>query len=630
MRHFTAYATALILMFATSATWAAEPSAEQALKLKPVQDNIDYTIPTDAETAKCTIKAEKIDGQTGWVVRDQAGQILRRFVDSNADNVVDMWCYYQDGIEVYRDVDSNHNGKADQSRWINTAGTRWGFDKNEDGRIDTWEVISPEEVTAEVVAAMAADDSTRFARLLLTPAELAKLGLSEKKAKELGDTIKTAANDFKEVVKTQKLVTGKTEWSSFGAVRPGLVPKGTDSSTKDLVVYENVVAMVNTDGQHGEVLVGTLVRVDNAWRVIDAPRLLDSNRQVMADNGHFFTPAAISSRPSASDPGQEGLDGETQKLLAQLEELDKKNPGATYDAERARLLEKLAEISEGEDREQWIRQLADMLAAAAQTGEHKDGVKDLKTLFARLDKDKSTKELGGYVKFRYMQADYNLSFMQDNPKYAEIQTAWVKNLEQFIKDYPAGLLTAEAMLQLGMAQEFAGQEDEAKKWYGQLAQKFPKSEMAPKAAGAKRRLESVGRELDLKGRVHMSKEQFDLKRLRGKVVLIHYWATWCKPCQTDMAQIKELMAKYGRDGFVPVGISVDSDPAKLTEWLKQARMPKNWPHLFEPGGIDNSRLANELGILSLPTMILVDRNGKVANRNIHVTELDAEVKKLLR
>ncbi len=622
----------MITMLLATTTFAAAPSVEQALKLKPVQDGIEYASPTDVEAKKCTIKAEKIDGQTGWVVRDETGQILRRFVDSNTDNVVDLWCYYQDGLEVYRDVDSNHNGKADQSRWINTAGTRWGFDKNEDGRIDSWKVISPEEVTAEVVAAMAKRDSARFTRLLITPEELAQLGLGKEMVKELSESIKTAGNDFKEVIRTQKMVNGKTLWASFGAVRPGMVPKGTNGSTKDLIVYENVVAMVNTDGKHGEVLVGTLLRVGDAWRLVDAPKSLDPGRQEMVDTGRFFSVASsYNRRPEGGSHIPGAPDGETQKLLSQLEELDKKNPGATYDTQRVKLLEKLAATADGEDRGQWIRQLADMLSAAAQTGENAKGVDELKALYLKLGKDKTAKDLAGYVKFRYLQAAYNLSFQEPKPDYAKIQTTWVENLEKFVKDYPAGPLTPEAMLQLGMAQEFAGQEEDAKKWYGLLAKKFPKSEIAPKAAGAKRRLDSVGKVLSFKGRNHMTNSPFDLKKYRGKVVLLHYWATWCKPCKSDMSQIKELLATHGRAGFVPVGISVDSDAKKLTEYLKQVRMPKKgWPHLWEPGGIDSSPLATKLGILSLPTMILIGKDGKVANRNVHVTELDTEVKKLLR
>ena len=54
------------------------------------------------------------------------GKILRKFVDTNGDNIVDQWGYFNDGVEVYRDIDSNFNGKADQYRWLNTAGTRWG------------------------------------------------------------------------------------------------------------------------------------------------------------------------------------------------------------------------------------------------------------------------------------------------------------------------------------------------------------------------------------------------------------------------------------------------------------------------------------------------------------------------
>src|SRR6185369_10940497 len=105
-------------------------------------------------------------------VRDGNGQILREFVDTNGDNIVDRWGYFNDGVEVYRDIDSDYNGRADQYRWLNTAGTRWAIDKNEDGIIDSWKVISAEEATAEAVAALKNRDSARFARLLLQPTEI--------------------------------------------------------------------------------------------------------------------------------------------------------------------------------------------------------------------------------------------------------------------------------------------------------------------------------------------------------------------------------------------------------------------------------------------------------------------------
>ncbi len=57
---------------------------------------------------------------------------------------------------------------ADEFRWLSTEGLRWGKDANEDGIVDAWNMISAEEVTAEVVRAAATRDAERFARLLIT------------------------------------------------------------------------------------------------------------------------------------------------------------------------------------------------------------------------------------------------------------------------------------------------------------------------------------------------------------------------------------------------------------------------------------------------------------------------------
>ena len=75
--------------------------------------------------------------------------------------------------------------------------------------------------------------------------------------------------------------------------------------------------------------------------------------------------------------------------------------------------------------------------------------------------------------------------------------------------------------------------------------------------GAKRRLESVGKVIPLAGKT-LDGRAFDLAIAKSKIVLIHYWATWAEPCKPDLATIKSLQAKYGNQGFYPVGINVDS------------------------------------------------------------------------
>src|SRR5262249_17475405 len=151
------------------------------------------------------------------------------------------------GIEVYRDIDENFNGKADQHRWMNTAGIRWGLDPNEDGKIDSWKVISPEEVTAEVVMAIRDKDPARFSRVLITPSEVKGLGLGAAKTKDLNEKVTGAISKFSDLIHSQHAINGNTQWVHFGGSRPGLVPAGTDGASGDIIAYENVVAMTETD-----------------------------------------------------------------------------------------------------------------------------------------------------------------------------------------------------------------------------------------------------------------------------------------------------------------------------------------------------------------------------------------------
>ena len=95
---------------------AETPNPEQALRLRPVQADVVYDSVPQADYARCRIEAEVQDGKTGWVVYGPQGKVLRRFIDTNKDKVVDQWSYYRNGVEVYRDFDSNFNKKAEIGR----------------------------------------------------------------------------------------------------------------------------------------------------------------------------------------------------------------------------------------------------------------------------------------------------------------------------------------------------------------------------------------------------------------------------------------------------------------------------------------------------------------------------------
>jgi thiol-disulfide isomerase/thioredoxin len=614
---------------ATTAREAANtPTVEQALKLVPIQPNIDYAIPSDAEISKCKISVQKTEGQSGWVVEDGNGVLLRRFLDTNNDNKVDQWCYFKDGLEVYRDIDSDFNGKADQYRWFSTAGTRWGIDKDEDGAIDSWNAISPEEVTSEIVAALAKQDAERFSRLVLTPGELRKLGLGNAKTKEIEEKISNATTKFQALVRSQKAVKANSKWSQMSASQPGVVPVGTEGSTQDLDVYENVLAIVQTDSDHTQVQIGTLVKVGNAWRIVDAPQIVAEGQNDMANSGIFFKTQQAQRPPVASN----GPSEKAQEILTELERLDAAaNKAATVEeqaslhAKRADLLEKMAtEATKPEDRTMWLRQLADMISAAVQSGSYPDGAKRLESLFTKLQQSEQDQSLAGYIRFRQLLADHGLAMQAKGADFSKVQTEWLKSLERFVTDYPKSSDSAEAMLQLGMTQEFAGQEEDAKKWYTRVASEFPDAPAARKSNGAKTRLDSVGKILQFRAKTSTG-EMIDLAKYRGQMVLIQYWATWCEPCKADIVMLKELVAKYGQSGFTVIGVNVDNSADAMKSFLDENRVP--WAQVYEEGGLE-SRPAVDLGVLTLPVMLLIDQDGKVIHRNITISELTTELKKL--
>lgn len=627
--HISKTALPAALLLAGQNLYAAKPTAPAALELKPIQRDVEFDLPAKPETEKCVVKAEKNGAVSGWSVYDQGGQLLRRFLDTNGDNKIDLWCYYKNGVEVYRDVDADYNGKADQYRWLGTEGVRWGVDRAENGQVESWKMISPEEVTAEVVAALRDQDSSRFARLLLTADEMKTLGLGPETAVELQKKVASAQAGFKAVAQKQSVVTAASKWAHFGGSRPGMVPAGVNGSTKDLIVYENVAAVVETGGKHSQVVIGTLIKVGDAWRVIDVPQNLDAAATSFASGGFFFHgPGGEHTDPAALQEGS--VSAELQTLLTEIEKLDKQLASATgaqrktLRTKQADLLEKVIDAANDEQRENWTRQFADIMAEAVQSGEFPEGDARLASMVKRLDESSGDQSLAAYVKFRQMTSSYAMKNQQTGADYAKIQEEWLKELESFVTKYGDTEDASEAMLQLALGLEFAGKDEDAQKYYEKIVQKDPGSDRAKKAGGAVRRLESVGKPIALKGTA-VDGRPFDLAApaFRGKWVVIHYWATWCEPCKEDMKVLKQLQAKHGQKLAI-VGVNLDNQKTDAAAFLRSNSYP--WTHLWEEGGLD-SRLANELGVLTLPTMLLVDNEGKVLRRNVHVSEIDSELEK---
>ena len=159
----------LAAALASAAVSGAAPTVEDALAVQPRQKKVDYDRlkPEDAKAA--TMSQEKEGGVSALVVRGPGGQVLRAFADTNGNRVVDRWSYYKDGVEVYRDIDSDHDTKVDQSRWLNSAGSRWAVYRDGKETIDGWLAISLGELPespAPTPAKIAAPPTSPARRIL--------------------------------------------------------------------------------------------------------------------------------------------------------------------------------------------------------------------------------------------------------------------------------------------------------------------------------------------------------------------------------------------------------------------------------------------------------------------------------
>ena len=217
--------------------------------------------------------------------------------------------------------------------------------------------------------------------------------------------------------------------------------------------------------------------------------------------------------------------------MQKLEELDKSLTAADNDAairrihvQRTELLRALVKATSDSDRDMWLLQLIDSAVASAQTGDPATDSQSLAKLVEDVQAATQNKEIIGQAKFAALTADYSASLQQPKADFPAVQSKWIESLEAFVKDFAGTRPAADAMLQLAISHEFNGQDEQATTWYGRIVQDFPDTDMSEKAAGATRRLQSVGKPLELRG-TGLDGRPVDLASLRGSVVLVHYWAT---------------------------------------------------------------------------------------------------------
>ncbi|MGH9698759.1 MAG: TlpA disulfide reductase family protein [Candidatus Acidiferrales bacterium] len=127
-----------------------------------------------------------------------------------------------------------------------------------------------------------------------------------------------------------------------------------------------------------------------------------------------------------------------------------------------------------------------------------------------------------------------------------------------------------------------------------------------------------------------------LASLKGKVVVVNFWATWCEPCQVEIPEMIEFQQKYADKGFTLLGVAMDDEGKSVVAPFVQKtqfdvdgkKMTMNYPIV-----LGNDDLASKFGgIIGLPTTVVISRDGKVVKRFIGLAGSDAlesQIQKLL-
>jgi peroxiredoxin len=121
-------------------------------------------------------------------------------------------------------------------------------------------------------------------------------------------------------------------------------------------------------------------------------------------------------------------------------------------------------------------------------------------------------------------------------------------------------------------------------------------------------------------------DTIQLSSLKGKVVLLDFWASWCGPCRVANKGLTKLYQKFKAKGFEIYSVSLDDDKSKWTNAIKKDKI--NWLQVNDGGGWD-AQTAVKWGINAIPTSYLINKDGKLIAMDLEGKELEKALKDLL-
>ena len=604
----------MIFLTGVQAAHAQRKTADELREIRealvaPSQSGVDVDTLSEQEMQSATLLKEKTPEGFLYTLKSGSGSTIRALRDTNNDNQLDQWSFYKNGVEVYRDI---HSDKENQMRWLNTGGTRWGIDTNKDGVIDSWKVLSPEETSEEVVGALAARDVNRFMRVALTADELRAFQCGQEMTQKLSAAISQQQQTFQQALQAIP-VSQNAQWGQFSALRPSTVPAGTNGSANDMTVYYDAVTVINDGETPVYIQIGSLVKIGDVWKVIEAPTPYGSSKT---------SPFAPDQTDEASGAANDPL---IREKTSQIEELEKQLNAAPA-AQRAAIYDQIivlrlevanlfaSKYQDMANRDKWLRDLADFIYAAVSIDAYPAGIKKLQDLGKGLQ-DIGINDAAAYMMYRAIEAEF-FAAQTSSDATAQSYTDRIVKLEQLVKDFPSTETAVQVQIVLIGEYELTNRAEDAKKTAQAIKTAHPNTIVAEKADGYIRRIDSLGKVFAFQGSSPTG-STINLNQYNGKIVVLYFWASWADPNGELATELKKLQARYERDGLVIIGVNMDETAEAMQEHV--TKNATRWPNIHESGG-QESRPAVYAGVHMQPLFMLINKEGKVVNNFLLLPE----------
>ena len=189
--------------------------------------------------------------------------------------------------------------------------------------------------------------------------------------------------------------------------------------------------------------------------------------------------------------------------------------------------------------------------------------------------------------------------------------------EEFAANFADSLATAATA---------AGEYPVARRVYQTLLDRYPDSpNLVQKVKGEIARLDKVGKPAPSLAAKDVKGDVLRLDALKGRYVLVDFWATWCAPCIAELPRVEAAYAKYHARGFEVVGVSLDETKSAVTDFVKTRNIPWRQVHNASAG----ADLVEAFGVGTIPATFLIDPNGVITRLELRGPALDRALAKLI-